>query len=260
MFQSPGAIAIQVGPVAIHWYGVIIAAGILLCYFYIASELKRRGLPREPVENMAFWLVASGIIGARLYYVIFQWPYYAENPGDIFQIWKGGLAIHGALIGGALAYFVYTWRHKLNWRLYADVLIPGVLFAQALGRWGNFFNNEAFGTPTNFPWKIFIPEENRPEGFADFSYFHPTFLYESIWNLAGFFFLVFLTRKWKNRPHGAILAAYLMYYSFGRFLIEGIRTDSLYIGQLRAAQLMSVLLFCIGFFLLIFWRKKHKIN
>lgn len=269
MFQSPGPIALQIGPLSIHWYGVIIGAGILLCYWYAAHEAKRRGISKEPIDDMAFWVILAGVIGARLYYVLFNFSYYSAHPAEILQIWNGGLAIHGALLFGAAAYFFYCVRHKLSLFLYVDLIIPGVLLAQGLGRWGNFFNNEAFGTPTNLSWKLFIPEVNRPLGFEDFLYFHPTFLYESIWNFFGFLLLVILARKFyptRPSPHvhnsssGYILFAYLVWYSFGRFFIESLRTDSLYLGPLRTAQVLSVILFLVGLFGLIFLLKKHKLK
>lgn len=268
MFQSPGTIAFKLGSIPIHWYGVIIGIGILLAYFYSMSECRRRNLKIKHIDNMAFWVILAGVLGSRLYFVIFNMPYFWENPAEILQIWKGGLAIHGALIGGALAYFIYIWRSKISPFLYADVVMPGVLLAQALGRWGNFFNSEAFGRPTDLPWKLFIPEASRPTGYEDFSYFHPTFLYESLWNFAGFLFLVWLTRRIyhtqysiPNTQHsGSILCAYLIWYSFGRFFIESLRTDSLYLGPFRAAQLVSVLLFLMALIGLLFLHRKHKIG
>ncbi len=255
MFQSPGSIALQLGPLTIHWYGVIIGIGILVCYGYIFLELKRRRMDPKPIDDMAFWLILSGVLGARLYYVIFNFSYFFEHPAEILQIWKGGLAIHGALLGGAATYFLFCFRHKLSLLLYADVIMPGVLFAQALGRWGNFFNNEAFGRPTDLPWKLFVPETFRPEQYVDFSYFHPTFLYESLWNFAGFLFLVYLSRRFTH-SRGVIVCSYLLWYSFGRFFIEGLRTDSLYLGPLRAAQVISIALFLTGLLGLIFLCKK----
>ena len=263
MFQSPGHLAFQIGPISVHWYGIIIGAGIILSYIYALREAKRRDIEIKHIDNMAFWLILAGVLGARLYYVLFNFQYFIENPLEILAIWKGGLAIHGALLGGAFAYTIYALRHKLSWLLYADIIIPGILLAQAIGRWGNFFNNEAFGRPTDLPWKLFIPEQYRPDAYVDFSYFHPTFLYESLWNFAGFILLVFLTRrifKISTRYSGAILFAYLMWYSLGRFFIESLRTDSLYMGQFRAAQIASILLFLAGVIGLIFLRKKPKIS
>lgn len=277
MFRSPGAIAFKIGSLTVNWYGVIIGIGIVLCYFYIISELKRRKLEQKPVDDMALWIILAGILGARLYYVLFNFSTFAEHPLEILKIWHGGLAIHGALIGGALAYTVYMWKHKLSWFLYADIIIPGVLLAQGLGRWGNFLNNEAFGRPTELPWKLFIPLESRPEQYAAFSYFHPTFLYESLWNLIGFGLLIWLARKLYQHstlvrrssesvggfhiPHspGIIFFSYLIWYSIGRFFIESLRTDSLYLSQLRIAQVMSMILFVIGILGLSYLRKKIKI-
>ena len=200
----------------------------------------------------------AGIIGARLYYVLFNFSYYSAHAGEILQVWKGGLAIHGALIGGAGAYFLFVWRRKIPALLYADIMVPGILFAQALGRWGNFFNNEAFGRPTSLPWKLFIPEQFRPSQYADFSYFHPAFLYESIWNFVGVAVLVWMLRG--TRKNGKIFFLYLIWYSFGRFFIESLRTDSLYFGQLRAAQLASAVLFLGGILGLLILRKKTIIK
>lgn len=264
MFQSPGSIAFNLGPISVHWYGILIAAGIIFAYFYALKEIKRRGIDPKHVENMVFWLILSGIVGARLYYVLFSLSYFVDHPSEILQVWKGGLAIHGALIGGAAAFFIYIRRHKLQWLLYGDAIMPGILLAQGIGRWGNFFNSEAFGRPTGLPWKLFIPEENRPEQYGDFAFFHPTFLYESLWNFAGFVFLVILTRKLyskdKKNQHGFIFCAYLIWYSFGRFFIEGLRTDSLYFGQFRIAQIVSGLLFISGIIGLIILSKKPKIR
>lgn len=263
MFQSPGSIAFSLGSVSVYWYGVLIGAGILLCYFYVISELKRRKLETKHIDNMAFWLILAGIFGARLYYVAFNLGYYAEKPLEILKIWNGGLAIHGALLGGAVAFFIYIYLNKLHWTLYADVIMPGVLLAQGIGRWGNFFNSEAFGTPTNLPWKLFIPEKNRPLQYIESSYFHPTFLYESIWNLVGFLVLMLISRRLyphTGRSTGYVFFAYLVWYSVGRFFLEALRTDSLYFGSLRAAQIMSVILFVFGIIGLIFLAKRPKIH
>lgn len=250
VFQSPGSILFQIGPLAFRWYGLLIGIGILLALVYGVKELRRRGLSPDHLYDMGFWLVLAGVIGARIYYVIFQWGYYNQHLNEILMIWKGGLAIHGALIGGFLAFFTYTRIKKLNWLMYADVIIPGVAIAQALGRWGNFFNNEAFGGSTNLPWKLFIPESFRPTDLKGFEYFHPTFLYESVWNLFIFIILVFLSLKLygkaKEAHPGFILFTYLIFYSIGRYFIEGLRTDSLLVGSFRVAQIISMILLVIG--------------
>lgn len=262
MFSSPGHIAFNLGPFSIHWYGILIALGILCAYLYILHELNRRAIDRKHFEDMVFWLILGGVLGARLYYVLFNLSYFSDKPLEILQIWKGGLAIHGGLLGGALVFFIFVKKYKLPWLLYADMILPGVLLAQAIGRWGNFFNHEAFGRPTDLPWKLFIPEIYRPEAYLDFSYFHPTFLYESLWNLLGFLILVFLSRKWNaaKKTNGLIVSGYLLWYSFGRFFIESLRTDSLYFGNLRAAQMMSMMLFLIGLFGLHFLLKRSNLQ
>lgn len=263
MFQSPGAIAFTLGPLSIHWYGILIGSGIVLAYLYAHFEVKRRNLDAKPLDEMAFWLIIGGVIGARLYYVLFNLSYFLANPLDVFKTWQGGLAIHGALLGGAIAYFIYVYRKNLSWTLYADIIMPGMLLAQAIGRWGNFFNNEAFGGPTTLPWKLFIPEVSRPEAYIDFAYFHPTFLYESLWNLVGFAFLVFLSIRFypnKRHPSGFVFFTYLIWYSCGRFLIESLRLDSFLIGTIKVPQIASIALFFFGLIGLIFLSEKTKVK
>lgn len=266
MFISPGSIAFKIGQVQIHWYGILIGLGILLCYLFVVTQLKRRKIDRKPVDDMAFWVILAGVLGARIYYVLFNFSYFLSRPVEILQVWKGGLAIHGALIGGAAAFFIYVFKHKLSWTLYADAIMPGILLAQAVGRWGNFFNSEAFGRPADLPWKLYIPFQNRPAGFETFEYFHPTFLYESLWNLLGFVFLVLLSHylypagAGRSKRRGLIFCAYLIWYSLGRFFIESLRLDSLYIAGVRAASALSVLMFLAGILGLIFLVKKHKLK
>ena len=266
MFTSPGPIAFSIGPRDVHWYGIIIGLGIVCAYLFAEREIARRGGEKKHIESMLIPLVIAGVLGARLYYVLFNLSYYLARPLEILALWRGGLAIHGALIGGALAFFIYMRRHKLSWLLYADALMPGILLGQGIGRWGNFFNSEAFGGPTDLPWKLFIPENLRPAHYSAVEYFHPTFLYESLWNFVGFALLVILARKLypkiqapvaashSHRAPGIVFFAYCIYYSLGRFFIEALRTDSLYIGPIRTAQLASVVLFvtgCIGLILII---------
>lgn len=277
MFQSPGPLLFQIGSFSLRWYGLLIAVGILLCYWYAVSEAQRRGVSRKPIDDMVLFVILGGVIGARLYYVLFNFSYFMSAPLEIFKVWHGGLAIHGALIGGALVFFSYRFMKKIPWLLYADIIVPGVLLAQGIGRWGNFFNSEAFGGPTSLPWKLFILETNRPAGYEAFSYFHPTFLYESLWNVIGFFLLIHLSRKLfptkkdnaaaslesthaTHSYYGAIFFAYLVWYSIGRFFIESLRTDSLYWGPLRIAQVMSVILFFVGVFGLLFLHRRHRIK
>jgi phosphatidylglycerol:prolipoprotein diacylglycerol transferase len=203
-------------------------------------------------------LVVGAVIGARVYYVALEWRQYAGNWGDIFAIWRGGIAIHGALIGGSLVTILYCrWRRQPFWSL-LDVLVPAVALGQAIGRWGNFFNSEAFGLPTDLPWKLAIPVANRPSEFLFATGFHPTFLYESLWNLGVCLLLLQLLRSARRGriqlPAGALSCVYLMAYSSGRLWIEGLRLDPLCLfslppfcaGGLRMAQLISLLLIALG--------------
>ncbi len=261
MFQSPGSIAFTLGPLSVHWYGILIVLGIIAAYSYALLEAKRRGLSAKIIEDISVWCVIGGVLGARIYYVLFNLSFYLQNPIEIFSVWKGGLAIHGAILGGAAVFFFLMRKHKLSPLSYADVIMPGILLGQAIGRWGNFFNSEAFGAPTDLPWGVFIPTDLRPVDLTDYALFHPTFLYESIWNLIGFFILVWLSRKHRIMASpGAILAIYLIYYSLGRFCIEQLRTDSLWLGPLRAAQVVSVCALIGGIVLLKWVLARRKVN
>ncbi|MFQ5928445.1 MAG: prolipoprotein diacylglyceryl transferase, partial [Acidobacteriota bacterium] len=186
MFASPGAIVIQIGPIAIRWYGLLIACAVLIGTLLAQREARRRGEDPEQLVNVAVVAVIAALVGARLYYVLFNWDYYGSNPWKIVAIWEGGLAIHGGLLGGVLVGGIWTWRRNLPTLVYLDIVAPSLVLGQAIGRWGNFFNQEAFGTPTDLPWKLYIDPRHRPPHLAEYEYFHPTFLYESMWDLAVF--------------------------------------------------------------------------
>lgn len=188
----------------------------------------------------------AGLIGARLYYVLFNWGYYSSWPLKILAVWEGGLAIHGGLLAGGLTAVIYSIRKKLPVLTYLDIMAPSAPLGQAIGRWGNFFNQEAFGTPTDLPWKLYIEPYHRPPDLATFEYFHPTFLYESLWNFLVFSLLYFLLRRRLQRMPGALLLCYIALYSVGRFFVEGLRIDSLMLGSLRAAQVMSLALIAVS--------------
>ncbi len=253
MFSSPGAIALQIGPLAIRWYGLLIATGVLLGTTLAHREAIRRGQDPDKVMNAIVLTVLIGLLGGRLYYVLFNWEYYGANPSKIPAVWEGGLAIHGGLIAGALAAILYCRYSGLSFAVTADIMAPSVVIGQAIGRWGNFFNQEAFGVPTNLPWKLYIPPSHRPPHLVGFEYFHPTFLYESLWDFLVFVVLWFgLRKRLQGRP-GALTMCYLGLYSVGRFFVEGLRIDSLMLGSLRAAQVMSLLLILasgLGFLLI----------
>ena len=191
-FQSPGVNLFTIGPLTVRWYGFLIASAVLIGVTLSQYLAKRRQVNPDLIGDLVIWLVLAAIFSARLYYVVFQWQEYAQHPGDIIAIWKGGIAIHGAILGGTLATIFFARFQRISvWQL-ADLVVPSLTLGQTIGRWGNFFNSEAFGSPTNLPWKLYIPPSNRPLKYLNQDYFHPTFLYESIWNLLLFILLLLL--------------------------------------------------------------------
>ncbi len=248
MFASPGPIALQIGPLAIRWYGLLIATAVLLGTSLAHREAIRRGEDPDQLLNVIVVGVMSALIGARLYYVLFNWGYYGPRPLKILAVWEGGLAIHGGILGGVLATAIYTIRKKLPLLIYLDTMAPSLVLGQAIGRWGNFFNQEAFGIPTDLPWKLYIEPYHRPSRLAAFEFFHPTFLYESVWDLGVFVVLYFLLRRRLEQTPGALSLCYLGLYSMGRFFIEGLRIDSLMLGPLRVAQVVSLALMAASVF------------
>lgn len=226
---------------SIRWYGVLIASSMALGLWLSAREAVRRAESPDDLLKAAEIALIGGLIGARLYYVLFNLDYYQTQPWwRIFAVWEGGLAIHGGLIAGLLTGGAYVWAKGLPLLTYLDIVAPSLALAQAIGRWGNFFNEEAFGGPTDLPWKLFISEPRRPPAYVDQQFFHPTFLYESLWNVGAFLILYFVLRRRLERAPGALFLAYLGLYSLGRFWIEGLRTDSLMLGSFRIAQIVSV--------------------
>jgi phosphatidylglycerol---prolipoprotein diacylglyceryl transferase len=249
-FASPGPTLVQLGPLTIRWYGLLIASAVLIGVSLSQYLAERRQINPELIGDLAIWLVIAAIPCARLYYVAFRWQDYAPNPGQIFAIWQGGIAIHGAILGGIIAALMFAKRNRIAFWQLADVVAPSLILGQAIGRWGNFFNSEAFGAPTDLPWKLFIPTVSRPQGYADIAYYHPTFLYESLWNLMVFAVLITLFFRGLNRKRplriGTIFLAYLVGYGSGRIWIEGLRMDSLMLGPLRIAQVVSLTEVAIG--------------
>lgn len=243
-FASPGPILISIGPITIRWYGLLIASAVLIGITLSQYLAKQRKINPDLIGDLAIWLVIGAIPAARLYYVIFQWSEYAQNPERIVAIWQGGIAIHGAILGGLTAALIFARIRRVSFWQLTDLVAPSLILGQAIGRWGNFFNSEAFGNPTNLPWRLYIPPEMRPAEFANFSYFHPTFLYESLWNLIVFALLItlfFRDVQGKQRlKTGTLFLVYLVAYSLGRVWIEGLRTDSLMLGPLRMAQVVSL--------------------
>lgn len=261
-FTSPGPTLIELGPLTIRWYGLLIASAVLIGVSLSQYLAKQRNVDPNLLGDLAIWLVIGAIPAARLYYVLFEWKQYSQHPEQIIAIWNGGIAIHGAILGGTLAAIIFARIQKISiWQL-ADLVAPSLILGQAIGRWGNFFNSEAFGDPTNLPWKLYIPPQRRPANFINFEYFHPTFLYESLWNLMVFGLLMTLfNRSLKGKPRlkvGTIALVYMVAYSCGRVWIEGLRTDSLMIGPLRIAQIVSlsaITLGLLGLAWLYIWRR-----
>jgi phosphatidylglycerol:prolipoprotein diacylglycerol transferase len=241
MFASPGAIAVQIGPLVIRWYGILMATAIVVGLWLAHRQAKREGLPADDIISAAQWGILAGLVGARLYEVVFNWDYYGQHPAKILAVWEGGLAIHGGLIVGPLvgAWLAHRWRLPVLRCL--DVAAPSLALGQAIGRWGNFFNEEAFGQPTNLPWKLYISPSHRPPGFTQYEFFHPTFLYESLWDFAVFLALITWLRPRMRAHPGALFFVYIGLYSIGRFAIEAIRLDSFWLGSIRVPQLASVI-------------------
>jgi phosphatidylglycerol---prolipoprotein diacylglyceryl transferase len=251
IFTSPGSVIFHWGFLTLRWYGLLIASAVIIGVNLSQYLAKQRNINPLLIQRLTIWLVVISIPCARIYYVIFEWSNYARNPIDILAIWKGGIAIHGAIIGGLATALLFARWHRISFWKLVDVVAPSLILGQAIGRWGNFFNSEAFGAPTNLPWKLFIPVGQRPLGFEGFEYFHPTFLYESLWNLSVLWLLLTLFYR-ASQPNsqikdGTIFLLYLVTYSIGRFWIEGLRTDSLMLlNVLRIAQLISLLGIAVG--------------
>jgi phosphatidylglycerol:prolipoprotein diacylglycerol transferase len=246
----------------IYWYGIIIAFGFALAVANALILSKKYGLKKDTVLDVVVYATPCAIIGARLYYVIFNWQSYAKNPADIFKIWNGGIAIYGAIIAAVIVTVIYCKKKKENLRLFCDIGAISLLIGQSIGRWGNFINQEAFGTNTTLPWGMtgsVIKEELESLAISGINVnpsipVHPTFLYESLWN--ALFIVVFLLLFKKRRFDGEIFLSYLISYGVGRFFIEGLRTDSLMIGPFRVSQIVSLILVCMGVGLLIYNYKK----
>lgn len=242
-------VAFTIFGIDVMWYGVLIALGMLIGIALAVREAKRVGISEDDVLNIAIIAIPVAIICARLYYVIFSWDYYSQNPSEIFNIRGGGLAIHGGLIGGILTGFIYAKVKKLDFFKTADAVMVGMPLAQAIGRWGNFINGEAHGGPTSLPWGIMV----------DGVKVHPTFLYESIWDFGIFLFIMSYMRK-KKTYEGEVIVSYITLYSIGRFFIEGLRTDSLMFGPIRMAQFISLVGVVGGLVLHFYLKNRAKKN
>ncbi|WP_350344832.1 prolipoprotein diacylglyceryl transferase [Proteinivorax tanatarense] len=238
-------VAFNIGPITVYWYGIIIGVGALTALFLIKTLGKKEGVDPEIFDEFLLIALPIGIIGARLYYVLFNLDAYRGDWARIFSIWEGGLAIHGGVLAGTVVAYFFAKVKKIDFWQLGDLVAPGLILAQGIGRWGNYVNQEAYGYETDLPWAMYI----------DGAYRHPTFLYEFIWNLIVFGILLVLRKK--KLARGSIFAFYLIGYSVGRFFIEGFRTDSLMIGSIRTAQLISVILILVGLGL-YYYLNKYK--
>lgn len=240
-------VAFELFGIEVMWYGILIAAAVLIGAILAFREARRIDFNEEDLIDLLLYAIPLSILGARLYYVIFSWDYYKNNLIEVFHFRGGGLAIHGAVLTGILVAVIFAKRRKLDFWTIGDITAPSLILGQAIGRWGNYINQEAYGRPTDLPWGIIINGQKV----------HPTFLYESIWNFIVFLYLMWY-RKNKKEVSGEVLLLYIILYSIGRFFIEGLRTDSLMIGPLRTAQLISVISIIVGIY--IFRSRRKKID
>lgn len=255
------SIFLSLGPVTIYWYSVIIFIALLIGGTLALKESKKFNILEDIFINMFFYLIPIAIIGARLYFVAFHWDYYSQNILDIIKIWEGGLAIHGAIIFGFIWILIYTKIHHIQTMRMFDIVVVSLILGQAIGRWGNFMNQEAFGPETSFTFlsSLHIPKFIIDGMLINGTYYQPTFLYESIWCLIGFIILL-LWRKRSYTKLGTTTMLYLIWYGIGRFMIESLRTDSLMLGSLKMAQIISILFIVIGIIGFIMLNKGSKFD
>ncbi|MEW9123707.1 MAG: prolipoprotein diacylglyceryl transferase [Thermotaleaceae bacterium] len=239
-------VAFEIFGLSVRWYGILISLGMILGVLLAMHRSKKEGISEDRILDIALFAIPAAIVGARLYYVIFNWEYYDGNLRHILNIREGGLAIHGGVIAGVAVGYLLCRHYRLSFTQMADICAPSIILGQAIGRWGNYVNQEAYGRPTDLPWGIIINGTRV----------HPTFLYESLWNFAVFFFLLGYDKH--KKFNGELLLLYAVLYSIGRFFIEGLRIDSLTIGPFRTAQLISILIILAGSFLIYRERNKEK--
>ena len=234
----------------IYFYGVVVAAAFFIGILYATKHAKYVKLTEDNVYDVVLWMIPMAILGARLYYVVFELDYYKAHPDQIFAIWEGGLAIYGGIIAGIITIWLVCKKKKISTLAMIDLLVVACILGQAIGRWGNFFNREAFGAETDVFCKMGLTARNGTT-----IYVHPTFLYESLWNFIGFLLLNRFLKSSKRKYDGQCTLLYFLWYGFGRFWIEGLRTDSLYLGNFRVSQLLSAILVIASSFILLKLRK-----
>ena len=251
-------VAIQLGPISIRWYAICIVTGLVLAVYLAMKEAPRRKIIPDDILDFILVAFPVAIVGARLYYVAFEWDYYGKNLIKIIDFWNGGIAgiaIYGGLIAGAIVLYFFCRRRLIHPVDFLDIAAPSVMIAQSIGRWGNFANHEAYGAAVKS--LDYLPSFIRENMYIEGSYRQPTFLYESLWNLLGFILIIVLRRRPKLLRQGEIAAFYLIWYGFGRMIIEGMRTDSLMFAGLRVSQWLSLILIFVGIGIIVYQRKKQ---
>jgi len=261
----------QVGPLFIRFYGIVLMLGAVAGGWLASREVRRRGYDPEIVWDLLIWLLIGGVIGARLWHVFTPSPsaiaegrttlFYLTHPFDLINLRNGGLGIPGAVIGGAIALFFFARKYGLNFAEWTDIAAPSLALGQAIGRWGNFFNQELYGAPTNLPWKIYIDPLHRLPGFETQEYYHPLFLYESIWNLANMALLIWLARRFGDKlKYGDIFLVYLVVYPVGRFLLDFLRLDASMVGGVNANQTAMAIVAVLSILALLFRHREEFIR
>ncbi len=262
---------IHIGSFTIHFYGIIIMIGVVAATFLAQREANRRGQDGNQVWDLLIWVLVAGIIGARLWHILTPMPdliaqgitpgYYLTHPLAAIAIWNGGLGILGGVVGGVLALFWFTRRHHLSFFTWLDLLAPSLALGQAIGRWGNFFNQELYGAPSNLPWAIYIDPQHRYPGYENVAYYHPLFLYESLWNLANLALLLWLSHRFKNQLRsGDIFLVYAIVYPLGRFLLEFLRLDSSMVAGININQIIMGAIALVSALALVIRHVRHPLS
>ena len=260
--------SIQIGFLIIRYYGIVLMLGAVMGGVLAASEAKRRGYDPEIVWDLLIWLIIGGVLGARLWHILTPSPsaiaagkttvFYLTHPLDALAIWNGGLGIEGSIAGGIIALLLFTNRNKLNSLEWLDIGAPSLALGQAIGRWGNFFNQELYGKPTVLPWKLYIDPAHRLAGFENISYYHPLFAYESILSLANMLFLIWISRQYSDKlKKGDVFLSYLVIYPTIRFFLEYLRLDSSYLAGININQIIAAIVAICALIVLI-WRHRSQ--
>ena len=249
----------RLGPLAVHYYGLVMALAAAAAFYFAMKRIKQFGIDSKQAEDLLFWLIVGGFTGARLYHVFSSFGYYYANPIDILKVWNGGLSIYCAVFGGIITIWVYKKIFNFQFSIFnlLDWLTPSLLFGQIIGRFGNLFNYEAFGYPTNLPWKMFVPFQFRPPAFQTFNFFHPFFLYEALGNCIILFLLL---KVCKNRQPGVLFFSYLLLYNLLRFALEFLRIDSTFIGVFRLNAISSLVLILTSIIGLFFFNRRNYVK